>query len=59
MKRRELERRLVALGWWRKRHGGRHDFWTNGAEEEAVPRHAEINERLARRILRCAAARRR
>jgi predicted RNA binding protein YcfA (HicA-like mRNA interferase family) len=58
MKRRDLEKRLIALGWWRKRHGGRHDYWTNGSEEEAVPRHAEINENLARKILRSAAARR-
>jgi predicted RNA binding protein YcfA (HicA-like mRNA interferase family) len=58
MKRRELERRLISLGWRMKRHGGRHDYWTNGSEEEAVPRHAEINERLARKILKVAAARR-
>lgn len=51
MKRRELERRLRGQGWKLLRHGGNHDIWTDGTEEEAVPRHAEINERLARMIL--------
>ncbi len=34
------------------RRGGRHDVWTDGEREEAVPRHREINEQLARAILR-------
>lgn len=51
MKRRELERRLRSLGWKFLRHGGRHDVWTDGEREEAVPRHAEINEKLAAAIL--------
>jgi mRNA interferase HicA len=51
MRRVELERRLRALGWWILRHGGRHDVWTNGEGQEAVPRHREIHEQLARRIL--------
>jgi hypothetical protein len=58
MKRRELEKRLVRLRWWMKRHGGRHDYWTNGSDEEAVPRHAEINEILARKILKSATMKR-
>jgi hypothetical protein len=29
----------------------RHDVWSNGESQEAVPRHAEINERLALAIL--------
>jgi mRNA interferase HicA len=32
--------------------GGRHDVWTDGEREEAVPRHREINEQLAKAILR-------
>lgn len=51
MRRRELERRLRGLGWWLLRHGGRHDIWTNGKTEVAVPRHSEINEILAWAIL--------
>ena len=57
MKRRELEKRLRLLGWRFVRHGGRHDVWTDGEREEAVPRHAEVNEELARAVLRRAARR--
>ena len=52
MKKRELEKLLRQLGWQFLRHGGKHDIWTNGEQEEAIPRHAEINEKLARLILR-------
>lgn len=55
MRRRELERRLAALGWSLLRRGGNHDVWTDGERLEYVPRHAEVNERLARRILAKAA----
>ena len=60
MKRRELERRLRQMGWRLQRHGGRHDVWTNGngSATEYVPRHADINERLARLILKRAEERR-
>jgi mRNA interferase HicA len=51
VKRRELARRLRALGWKFLRHGGKHDVWTNGSREEAVPRHTEISEKLASAIL--------
>jgi mRNA interferase HicA len=51
MKRRALERRLRALGWRFSRHGGRHDVWTDDSREELIPRHAEINEKLAKAIL--------
>jgi mRNA interferase HicA len=52
VKRRELERRLLALGWSLVRHGGNHDVWTDGEQLEYVPRHAEINDNLARKILK-------
>ena len=51
MKRRELERQLRSLGWRLIRHGGKHDVWSDGDREEAVPRHTEINEKLAAAIL--------
>lgn len=51
MKRRELERRLRWLGWKLIRNGSKHDLWSDGESIEAVPRHAEINERLALAIL--------
>jgi mRNA interferase HicA len=54
MKRRELERSLKDMGWHFLKHGGKHDRWTNGKETEEVPRHNEINEFLARKILKTA-----
>jgi mRNA interferase HicA len=52
MKRRDLEHQLAEYGWRFLRHGGQHDIWTDGEREEAIPRHREINEKLARAILR-------
>jgi mRNA interferase HicA len=52
VKRRELEKALRQLGWEFIRHGGKHDIWTDGKREEAIPRHAEIHEKLAQAILR-------
>ena len=52
MKRKNLEDNLKKLGWWFLRHGGKHDIWTNGDRQEPIPRHNEINEKLARLILR-------
>lgn len=57
MKRRVLTKRLRSLGWWLARHGGKHDVWTNGEREIPVPRHNEIHEGLARRIIRYARGR--
>lgn len=52
MKRRDLEKCLIELGWWFLRHGGSHDVWTNGEDTQAVPRHSEINEFTAKKILK-------
>ena len=52
MSRRELESKLRTLGWTFLRHGGAHDVWSRGQRLLAVPRHNEINEITARRILR-------
>jgi mRNA interferase HicA len=52
MKRKTLEGKLKELGWWFLRHGGNHDVWTDGNRQEPIPRHNEINEKLARYILR-------
>jgi mRNA interferase HicA len=54
MKRVELERRLCDLGWKLARHGRRHDVWSKGDHEIAVPRHREINEYTAKAILKAA-----
>lgn len=54
MKRRRLEKKLRSLGWRLLRHGGRHDVWTNADETktEYVPRHPDVNEALAKAILK-------
>jgi len=52
MKRKDLEKHLQKLGWWLKRHGGRDDIWTNGDIEEPIPRHNDIDEYLAKKILK-------
>lgn len=54
MKRRELEKKLRRVGCYLKREGASHSLWTNprtGAVE-AIPRHTEVKEPLARSILR-------
>jgi mRNA interferase HicA len=58
MKRNKLEKALKGLGWWFLRHGGNHDIWTNGDRQEPIPRHPEINERLAKAIIKKAKAER-
>lgn len=52
MKQKDLVKRLEKTGFVLKRHGGDHDIYGRGSDEELVPRHIEINERLARVILR-------
>ena len=54
MKRRDLIRKLEEVGAIFIRHGGKHDWYQNPATKWAqpVPRHTEINEMLARSIIR-------
>lgn len=52
MKRRDLIKALIGFGWRLQREGGRHEVWTNGEIAMAIPRHREIAESTARRILR-------
>jgi len=54
MKRNELVARLERSGCYLVRHGGLHDIYRNpvNGQVQSVPRHREINERLARKILR-------
>jgi len=54
MKRRELEKWLRKAGCYLKREGKSHSLWispTTGAIE-AVPRHNDIKEPLAKKILK-------
>jgi len=54
MKREALLRRLRASGCFLKREGASHSLWSNPltGHTEAVPRHSEICEQLAQKILR-------
>lgn len=54
MKRRDLERKLRIAGCFLKREGRSHSLWIHPKDGvmEAVPRHPEIKEPLARRILK-------
>lgn len=52
MKRRELIKKLEENGWYLDRHGSNHDIYTNGKQCEPVPRHPQINELLAEKIIR-------
>lgn len=56
MKKRDLEKKLKEFGWQFDRHGGNHDVWTNGEVCEFIPRHSEVKEGLARKILKKAEA---
>ena len=52
MKRKDLEKKLMGLGWTLFRHGRRHDIWFRDNYEIVVPRHNEINEYTAKSILK-------
>lgn len=52
LKNRELVKKLEAAGFSLERHGSNHDIYTRGSDEEQIPRHKEINERLAKAIIR-------
>lgn len=52
MKQRELIKRLEAAGFTLERHGGNHDVYARGEDKEQIPRHKEINEMLAKAIIR-------
>jgi len=52
MKRSVLIRELVAAGCVLYRHGAKHDIYLNPAngKKQPVPRHTEIDDRLAKHI---------
>ena len=52
MKQRDLIKKLESAGFMFERHGGSHDVYVRGDDEEQVPRHKEINERLAKAIIK-------
>lgn len=54
MKRVDRIRAIEGFGCELVRHGGKHDWYRNPATgvSQPVPRHREINDHLARRIIR-------
>lgn len=54
MKRQQLIRKLIAAGCIFVRPGARHDLYLNPktGKKQPVPRHKEIDEHLARHILK-------
>ena len=54
MKRLDLIKKLKAAGCELLRHGGKHEVYHNPKTglSQPVPRHREINERLAKKIIR-------
>ncbi len=52
MKRRDLIKKLEEAGFSFDRHGGNHDIYRRGKDTEKVPRHKEVNENLAKLIIR-------
>ena len=59
MKRRDLIRKIEEAGAVFIRHGGKHDWYQNPQTKmsQPVPRHPEINEMLAKSIVRKLAGR--
>ena len=52
MKRTDLIKKLEDDGFLFDRHGGNHDIYVKGNIRETIPRHKEVNERLAKAILK-------
>ena len=52
MKHKDLIKKLENGGFVFERHGAGHDVYVRGNQRETVPRHKEINEILARAILK-------
>ena len=52
MKQRDLVKKLEDSGFVFERHGSNHDMYIRGEEKEEVPRHKEIDERLAKAIIK-------
>jgi mRNA interferase HicA len=54
MKRKELIRKITSAGCILERHGARHDLYKNPhtGKKQPVPRHAEIDENLAKHIIK-------
>ena len=52
LKRRDLIKKLEEAGFVFLEHGGNHDTYVRNGQKEQIPRHAEINEITAKKILK-------
>jgi mRNA interferase HicA len=54
LKRRDLIKEIETMGCVFIRHGGKHDWYQNPTTKvsQPVPRHGEINENLAKHIIK-------
>lgn len=52
MKTKDLIKLLEKNGWKFKRHGGNHDIYEKDGVTEAIVRHKETDEELAKAIIR-------
>lgn len=54
MKRKDLIKKILSAGCTLVRHGARHDLYKNQktGKKQPVPRHEEIDENLAKHILK-------
>jgi len=52
VKQRDLIKKLEDIGFIFERHGGNHDIYRRDNDIEKIPRHKEVNEKLAKMILR-------
>lgn len=52
MKQKDLVKLLENNGWYFVRNGGNHDIYSNGKEVEPIPRHREVEEKLAKAIIK-------
>lgn len=52
MKRRDLVKKIESAGGKLIRNGGNHDIYELNNKEISVPRHKEINEILAKKIIK-------
>jgi len=54
MKRKELIKRIIAVGCVFVRHGNRHDLYKNPktGKKQPIPRHTEIDDNLAKHIIK-------
>lgn len=52
LKKRILVNKLISAGFSLERQGSNHEIYRRGKDIEQIPRHVEINEKLAKMILK-------